>query len=131
MVITPNLAQLEKVVEVIVIEAEAAAGEPVVRNPPFIKKSGVSKMKRIPNAGDTSQAPSQGSSKRPYIRKAAGTTTAATPGLETYEAGRPKRKSHSTKFGAEEDDDLLAPFMETGTLVVEDDLDNFTEMDGF
>ena len=55
-------------------------------------------MKRIPNAGDTSQAPSQGSSKRPYIRKAAGTTTAATPGLETYEAGMPKRKSHSTKF---------------------------------
>jgi len=129
-IITPNLAEIEKVVEVIVIEAEAAAGEPVVRNPPIIKKSGVSKMKRIPNAGDTSQAPSQGSSKRPYIRKAAGTTTAATPGLETYEAGRPKRKgagSHSTKFGTEEDDDLLAPFMETGTLVVEDDLD---DMDG-
>ena len=125
-IISPNLAKIDKIVDVISIDtALPATTIVVVRPPPMIKKHGPNTQKRIPNRGDTSTDAS--TNKRKYTKAKNEPTTALSIGLDAPAPGRHRRTTagkQSSRFGdSSSDDDCLAAFTVDEVVVVEVDTD--------
>ena len=122
-IISPNLAKIDKIVDIISIDtALPATTIVVVRPPPMIKKHGPHTQKRIPNRGDTS------TTKRKYKKAKNDPTTALSIGLDAPAPGRHRRTTagkQSSRFGdSSSDDDCLAAFTVDEVVVVEVDGDD-------
>jgi len=125
-IISPNLAKIDKIVDIISIDtALPATTIVVVRPPPMIKKHGPNTQKRIPSRGDTSTYTS--TNKRKYTKAKNEPTTALSIGLDAPAPGRHRRTTagkQSSRFGdSSSDDDCLAAFTVDEVVVVEVDTD--------